>query len=194
MHRSCVQADTLGSSALAALCQAQAAELHGRCGNANAARMALDSAAIAVEGVIADPFLALLGSGSWSSCNLLLKYAVMKTDAPIAVRYPCILHLCCAGLGIGCCADAAAFLKGCTAFAHACCTRWDGKHAAALEDCAAGLADLNRHGTSSNSGCSQAGAWHAAELGLRLQLQQAKCQAALVRTHAAKCPHGVTAA
>ena len=44
------QADTLGSSATVALCQALAAEVHGRRGNADAACNALEQALSAIEG------------------------------------------------------------------------------------------------------------------------------------------------
>ena len=44
------QADTLGSSGTVALCQALAAEVHGRRGNADTARTALEQAVSAVEG------------------------------------------------------------------------------------------------------------------------------------------------
>ena len=47
----CPQADTLGSSATVALCQALAAEVHGRRGDDDTARNGLEQAASAVEGV-----------------------------------------------------------------------------------------------------------------------------------------------
>jgi hypothetical protein len=88
------------------------------------------------------------------------------------------------GMGAACCGGAAAFVRGRTAFAHACCSRRDGNFATALEHCAAGLDAVGRPGASHVSGCSPAVAWQAADLTLQLQLQQAKCQAALVRAYA----------
>jgi hypothetical protein len=98
---------------------------------------------------------------------------------PLCMSGAYLLHH--TGLGTGCCVVASAFVRGRTAFARACCGCWDGEYAAALEHCAAGLADLSSPGASSDSGCSENMAWHMADLGLQLQLQQAKCQAALVR-------------
>lgn len=76
------------------------------------------------------------------------------------------------------------FVRGRTAFAHTCCSRRDGNYAAALHHCAAGLDAVDRPGGSHDAGCSPATVWQAADLKLQLQLQQAKCQAALVRIYA----------
>jgi hypothetical protein len=85
-------------------------------------------------------------------------------------------------MGAACCGSAAAFVRGRTAFAHACCSRSDGNFAAALEHCAAGLDAVGRTGGSHDSGCSLAVVWQTADLQLQLQLQQAKCQSvAMVR-------------
>lgn len=50
-----LQADTLGSVPVAALCQALAAEVHGRCGDPEAAAMALQQAHDAVDGALLSP-------------------------------------------------------------------------------------------------------------------------------------------
>ncbi len=198
-----LQADTIGSAAIAALCQALAAEVHGRRGESEAAANALQQATDAADGADCPAAASLWHAASFSFlltcsvmvCTYLLQEQSSTTCMPCCVRAR-FIRVCHnqgktvrAGLESSCDLAAAA-IRARLALADACCRRWRGDAAGALARCGAGLAALEAcssggDGGSGGDACCGGGAarfapWAAADVALRLRLQQAKCHHLLV--------------